>query len=139
MAQSAKATYTEGSKRQKIDIVIDGMPLVLAIGECIEFKRDVKAGADPLTIGKIMGFGYAGGAFVNRLFYLPWRVDTKKWGSTQNTIGLEPPFSGGVEGDWTTIVKLAACPDAVIGGRRHSRRGKRRTVRRRGVSRRRRA
>ena len=139
MALSAKATYTQGANRQKIDIVIDSMPLVLAIGDCIEFKRDVKAGADPLTVGKIMGFGYSGGEFVNRIFYLPWRVDTKKWGSSQNAIGLERPFSGSVEGDWTTIVKLAACPDAVVGGRRRSRRGKRRTVRRRGMSRRRRA
>lgn len=139
MSSSAKATYVEGTKQTAIHIVIDSMPVVLARGDCIEFRRVVKTGENPVTVAKILGFSYNGKGYVDRIFYLPWRVNEKKWGSSafpQRQIGLERPYSGGDDGDWTTIVKLAACPDAVVGGRKKNSTRKKTARRNRRLSRR---
>jgi hypothetical protein len=121
----AKATFVDKS-RQSIAITIDGVPQTLSVNDCISFNRDVKEGADPYTIAKILGFGYAGDKYVNRIFYVPWRVAEKRWGSQtlqSRAVGLESPYKGSNEGDWTTLVKLAKCPDQ-NGGKRKTNRAK---------------
>lgn len=119
----AKATFA-GTTQQSIEITIGGVPQTLSVGDCVSFNRVVKEGADPYTIAKISGFGSSGGQYVNRIFYVPWRVAEKRWGSQtlpQRAVGLEHPYKGGNEGDWTTLVKLAKCPDQNGGKRKTSR------------------
>jgi len=110
----AHATYAAPPSQNSINIVINGVPLVLTRGDCIRFRRRVVEGADPMTTARILDFGYSGGQYVNRIFYLPWREETQRWGSGTlplRQIGLESPHLGGMSGeDWRTITKLDACP-----------------------------
>jgi hypothetical protein len=72
---SAKATYVNVMSQSQINIFINKESMVLSIGDCIKFKRFVEEGEDPLTIAKILEFGYNGGTYVNRIFFLPWRKE----------------------------------------------------------------
>jgi hypothetical protein len=123
---AAKATFTD-DERQSITITIDSVKQILSVGDCISFNRVVKPTENPYTIGKILYFGYNGNIeYVNRIFYLPWRVKKNRWGShvlPQRAIGLEYPYLAMNEGDWTTIEKLTKCPDQA-GGQRKTRRKK---------------
>jgi len=110
---SAKATYVDKNSQSKIIIFVNRESIVLSIGDCIRFNRVVKEGENPSTIAKILGFGYNGGTYINRIFYLPWRKEGR-WGShvlPQRQIGLEWPYVGGDDGDWTSIIKLEKCPE----------------------------
>ena len=127
---AAKAT-SAGTTRRSISITIGGLPQTLSVGDCVSFNRVVKEGADPYTIAKIVGFGKSDMQYVNRIFYEPWRVAEKRWGTPvlpMREIGLEYPYIGGSGGDWTTLVKLAKCPDQ-NGGKRKTSRIKRKTRR----------
>ena len=113
---AAHATFVNPADHSSINIVINGVPTVLSRGDCIRFRRTVVAGHDPITTAKIIDFGWSGG-YVNRIFYLPWRVAEQRWGSGQlpmREIGLEPQYIGTMSGeDWTTITKLANCPASI--------------------------
>jgi len=113
VTHSAKATFVDVMVRSQINISINNESMVLSVGDCIRFNRVVKEGENPSTIAKILGFGYNGGTYVNRIFFLPWRKEGR-WGShalIQRQIGLEWPYVGGNDGDWTSIIKLEKCPE----------------------------
>ncbi len=112
ITHSAKATYVD-ERLDRINISINRESIVLSRGDCIKFNRVVDEGKNPLTIAKILGFGGGSGTYVKRIFFLPWR-DEGRWGSNvlpQRHIGLEWPYVGGMDGDWTSIIKLEKCPD----------------------------
>ena len=116
--QSAKATFVDKMSQSKINIFVNRESMVLSRGDCIRFNRVVKEGENPSTIAKILGFGYNGDTYVNRIFYLPWRKEGR-WGShiiPQRQIGLEWPHVGGDDGDWTSIIKLEKCPEVTATG-----------------------
>jgi hypothetical protein len=128
----AKATFADRTRRS-ISITIGGEPQTLSVGDCVSFNRVVKEGEDPYTIAKIISFGNNHhNPYINRIFYEPWRVAEKRWATPSlpsREIGLEQPYLSGNGGDWTTLVKLAKCPDQ-NGGKRKTLRSKRKTRRR---------
>ena len=113
---NADATFLNDAQTQ-ISLVQNGSPIMLSVGDCIEFKRYAYPG-EPVTeenlwvVAKILVFG-AGSKYANRIFFLPWNAKEETWEKYKRppmAIGLEGQYVGGMEGDWRTIRKLSTCP-----------------------------
>ena len=128
MNKPAHATYVLKNSQESINIIINGEPMVLTKGDCIQFNRYVNEGENLSTIAKILSFGYSGGNYINRIFFLPWRQEGI-WGSHTSparAIGLENPYLWG-KPEWTTIKKIP-CPDQA-GGKCKNRKSTKQTQR----------
>jgi hypothetical protein len=116
ICKSANATFIEDYNYSKIQIIIDDKIVELSDGDYIEFNREGKK-----TIAKILTFGWHNSSqYANRIFFLPWREEEKRWGSNtipMRGIPLEFMFfcdgnlSEQLFGDWTTIRRLEKSPD----------------------------
>jgi hypothetical protein len=137
LSPPARATFVEGSDQDSINIVLDGEPVVLTSGDCISFFRVVD-GVGSYTTARILHFGFSGGLYVNRIFFLPF-VDGV-WAEPVLPLRhirlVEPYFGNNGGGDWTTIVKLKKCPEQSGGTRRNRRATKKARINRRRYTRR---
>jgi hypothetical protein len=122
MAVAAQAAFVDNDSHDEINIVLDGQQTVLAVGDCIKFRRNVGVNDAPFIKAKILNFGYSAGGPPNRIFFLPWREEGR-WGGhvmPRRAIGLEVPYLG-QNGDWASIVKIDCPAPAQAGGRRKNR------------------
>lgn len=108
----------------KIEIIIDSRRVEISIGSFIEFDRWVFNYNPTLTISLVKTTAivtHFGGSFdstdhkkssVNRIFYLPWREDERRWttSSYPRAIGLT---SGYLNEYWDTI-KVTECPSPTL-------------------------
>lgn len=104
---SANAVFID-TNYSKINININDEIIELSVGDFIEFNRN-----KVIIQAKILDFGWnMSSPYVNRIFYLPWRIKENKWAETKTPkrgIPLEFPFFHNYNlGDWTTIKKLDA-------------------------------
>jgi hypothetical protein len=112
-----------GSDKQ-IKITINSIPVPISVGSFIQFDRWVLNYNPTLTISIVKTKAivtHFGGSFhstddtkssVNRIFYLPWREDERRWttSSYPRAIGLT---SGYLNEYWDTI-KVIGCPSPTI-------------------------
>ncbi len=108
--KSACAVFCDDSY-SKINININDEFIELSIGDYIEFNRNGK-----IIQAKILNFGWNySSKYINRIFYLPWRINENKWGEhliPMRGIQLELHFPHNYElGDWTTIKKINTLSD----------------------------
>ena len=129
----ASANFVNKDSSESINININGVPIILRKGDCIQFSRALGDGENILTIAKILGFANSGNN-INRIFFLPWREEGH-WGPTgsrMRAIGLTGSYvltgyPGFGKPEWQTI-KLVPCPEQA-GGKRKNRKSTKKTQR----------
>ena len=124
MSKYANSLFVEDSNLTKILLTIENETVELSEGDFIEFKRK-----GIIEYAKILSFGWHNSSeYVNRIFFLPWRVKESRWATTTipmrgmplqsnfYNVHLSDPSQERQSlcdepyGDWTTIKKLNELP-----------------------------
>lgn len=122
---STYANFVNKGSDESINIIINGKSIVLSHNDCIQFNRYINPlnGEDNknyLCTAKIIGFGYGGSpsdpsVLINRIFFLPWRDEEGRWGSSKRYIGLVSSYLTRHDiQEWQTIKKIP-CPVQAAG------------------------
>ena len=108
----ANSVFADDSNMKKILLTIQNETIELSEGDFIEFKRK-----GIIEYAKILSFGWHNSSeYVNRIFFLPWRVKESRWATTTIRMPLQCNFhncelENQPYGDWTTIKKLGESPE----------------------------
>ncbi len=124
------ATFLNEAKTS-IKITIGDEEQTFSIGDCITATINFEDEEPPKEIiGKINNFPHSDGK-PNRIMYVPWRENEKRWSSTSrgNAIGLTGSYLGS-NGIMLKSIKKVKCPDSAEGGKRRKRRATKKKARR---------
>ena len=111
----ANSVFADDSNMKKILLTIENETIELSEGDFIEFKRK-----GIIEYAKILSFGWHNSSeYVNRIFFLPWRVKESRWATTTIPMRGMPlqcnfyncELENQPYGDWTTIKKLGESPE----------------------------
>ena len=111
----ANSVFADDSNMNKILLTIENETIELSEGDFIEFKRK-----GIIEYAKILSFGWHNSSeYVNRIFFLPWRVKESRWATTTIPMRGMPlqcnfyncELENQPYGDWTTIKKLGESPE----------------------------